>query len=190
MENGQPASVTLRPLTGDHVPIALPWFDDPETQRQLGGRGWLKKAVAMADAPLGEFRGAVETGRYRWLALDGEFPVGYIDCGTYDRWTTWDGERVVDSIEVPCAAIAYTVDPTFRRHGYGRQILETLFEAPEVAASGQAETALTEILNVPEERRDWLKRSRSSCLSFQVVAARLRPHGQPGHSRSAEHGHT
>jgi L-amino acid N-acyltransferase YncA len=25
------------------------------------------------------------------------------------------------------------VDPAFRRHGYGRQILETLFEAPEVA---------------------------------------------------------
>jgi hypothetical protein len=31
------------------------------------------------------------------------------------------------------AAIAYTVDPALRRHGYGRQIVETLFEAPEVA---------------------------------------------------------
>ena len=133
MKNGQPASLTLRPLTADDLPIAIPWFDDPETQHQLGGRNWLKNAVAMADAPLGKFRGATETGRYRWLALDGDLPLGYIDCGAYDRWTTWDGERVVASIEVPCAAIAYVVDPAIRRRGYGRQILETLFEAPEVA---------------------------------------------------------
>jgi RimJ/RimL family protein N-acetyltransferase len=133
MENGQPSSLTLRALTSDDLPIALPWFDDPETQRQLGGRNWLKNAVAMADVPLGEFRGAAETGRYRWLALDCELPVGYIDCGVYDRWTTWDGERVVATIEVPCAAIAYTVDPAFRRRGYGRQILEALFEASELA---------------------------------------------------------
>ena len=84
MDNGQPASLTFRPLTADDLPIALPWFDDPETQRQLGGRNWLKNAVAMAHAPLGEFRGAKETGRYRWLALDGELPVGYIDCGAYE----------------------------------------------------------------------------------------------------------
>jgi hypothetical protein len=44
-----------------------------------------------ADPPLGEFRGAAETGRYRWLAWDRGTAVGYIDCGTYDRWTTWEG---------------------------------------------------------------------------------------------------
>jgi RimJ/RimL family protein N-acetyltransferase len=131
--NGEPASVTLRPFTAGDLPIALPWFDDPETQARLGGRDWMKNAAAIAAAPLGEFRGAIETGRYRWLALDGVVQVGYIDCGTYNRWTTWDGERVVASIEVPCCAIAYTVPPAFRRHGYGRRILEALFEAPEVA---------------------------------------------------------
>jgi hypothetical protein len=42
----------------------------------------------LADAPLGIFRGAVETGRYRWLGWEDRRAVGYIDCGTHDRWTT------------------------------------------------------------------------------------------------------
>jgi hypothetical protein len=45
----------------------------------------------LASRPLGEFRGATETGRYRWLAWERDRPVGCIDCGTTDRWTTWEG---------------------------------------------------------------------------------------------------
>jgi hypothetical protein len=33
----------------------------------------------LADRPLGEFRGAVETGRFRWLAWVDDVAVGYID---------------------------------------------------------------------------------------------------------------
>jgi ribosomal protein S18 acetylase RimI-like enzyme len=87
----------------------------------------------LADRPLSQFRGAMETGRFRWMAWDGDVPVGYVDCGTYDRWTTWDGERVTAAIEVPSGALTFTVAPAARRLGYGRQILDQLFDAPEVA---------------------------------------------------------
>jgi hypothetical protein len=81
--------------------VALPWFEDPETSRWLGDGDWLRLMVAMTDLPLIEFRGANETERFGWLAWNGDEPIGYLDCGTYDRWTTWDGERVISAIKFP-----------------------------------------------------------------------------------------
>jgi RimJ/RimL family protein N-acetyltransferase len=93
--------------------------------------------LELLDRPLGEYRGAVETGRYRWLAWEHEMPVGYIDCGTHDRWTTWeggpDGRGVISTITVPSASIAYVVDPAVRHRGYCAAMLTELMALPDLA---------------------------------------------------------
>jgi len=126
----------LRPFTRAQLPMVEPWFEDPETHRWLGGPEWPRMAVDLADTPLGEFRGAQETGRYRYLAWDGDSPVGYIDCGTSDRWTTWEGgpagRGVVDVIDEPSGAMAYVTDPVLRRRGYGAAMIQALMGEPEL----------------------------------------------------------
>jgi RimJ/RimL family protein N-acetyltransferase len=91
----------------------------------------------MADRPRGEFRGAQETGGYRWLAWDQEQAVGYIDCGTFDRWTRWEGgpngRGAVSVILVPSGAIAFVVDPRLRGRGYCTTMIEALTQLPELA---------------------------------------------------------
>jgi RimJ/RimL family protein N-acetyltransferase len=86
--------------------------------------------LELADAPLGEFRGAGETGRHQFLAWDKEIPVGYVDCGTFDRWTTWEGgpggQGVVSVIDEPSGSIAYVTDPALRRRGYGTNMILSL----------------------------------------------------------------
>jgi hypothetical protein len=84
-------NVDLRHFARDQLPMVETWFENPETQRWLVGRDWPLMALELADPPLGEFRGARETERHRFLAWDKEVPVGYVDCGTFDRWATWDG---------------------------------------------------------------------------------------------------
>jgi RimJ/RimL family protein N-acetyltransferase len=130
----------LRPCTAAQLPLVQPWFDDPETQRWLGGPGWPQMSIALVDAPLSEYRGARETKRDRFVAWDGECPVGYIDCGTYDRWATWEGgtggRGVIAVIEVPSAAIAYVVDPMLRRRGYGVEMIHALTGMPELEHVG------------------------------------------------------
>jgi RimJ/RimL family protein N-acetyltransferase len=87
-------------------------------------------ALDLADAPFGEFRGARETGCHQFLAWDGDSPVGYIDCGTSDRWTTWEGgpggRGVVGVIEETSGNIAYVTGPAQRRRGYGVAMIRTL----------------------------------------------------------------
>lgn len=126
-------SIELRPFLRSQLRLVEPWFSDPLTQRWLGGPDWPRLMLDLAARPLAEFRGAMETGRLRWLAWDSETLVGYIDCGTFDRWTTWDGEKVTETIDVPSGGLALTVAPACRRIGYGRQMLNALFEAAEVA---------------------------------------------------------
>jgi len=120
-----------------HLPLAEPWFTDPDTQRWLGGPRWLQQMLDLAGRPLGEYRGAVETGRYRWLARHGDAAVGYIDCGTYDRWTTWDGGPggygVISTIDLPAGSLGYVVDPALRRRGYGTAMINAVMAMPELA---------------------------------------------------------
>ena len=116
-------TLAIRPFVRDQLPLVKPWFEDSETQRWLGGPGWPRMSLDLANAPLGEFRGAQETGRYEFLAWDKDVPVGYVDCGTFDRWATWEGgtggRGVVSVIDEPSGSIAYVSDPTLRRRGYG-----------------------------------------------------------------------
>jgi RimJ/RimL family protein N-acetyltransferase len=131
------ADVRLRPFERGHLPMAQPWFTDPGTQRWLGGPGWLPLVLDLADRPLSEFRGAVETGRHHWLASANDTAVGYIDCVTYDRWTTWEGgpgrHGVTATIPVPSAGIAYVTDPAQRRRGYATAMIKALTAMPELA---------------------------------------------------------
>src|ERR1700679_1054944 len=70
------------------------------------------------------------SGSYRFLAWDKDVPVGYVDCGTFDRWTTWEGgpegRGVVGVIDEPSGAIAYVTDPAQRRLGYGTEMIHAL----------------------------------------------------------------
>src|SRR5262249_9806721 len=114
----------LRPFEGKHLPLVEPWFADAATRRWLGGPGWPRLMLDRASRPLDEFRGAAETGRYRWLAWDQGTAVGYIDCGTYDRWATWEGGPGGGGGGRPGASapragsLGSVVAPARRRRGY------------------------------------------------------------------------
>jgi RimJ/RimL family protein N-acetyltransferase len=130
----------LRPFRKDQLPLVAPWFADPETQRWLGGTDWPQQMLERVNKPLGEFRGAREIGRYRWLAwLDGS-AVGYVDCGTYDRWTTWEGgaggRGLTDTIVIPAGSIGYVVDPDRRRQGLGAAMIAAMMSEPELSQIG------------------------------------------------------
>jgi hypothetical protein len=131
------AELVLRPFTREHLSLVEPWFLDADTNRWLGGPDWPRLMLDLADRPLGEFRGAIETGRFRWLAWTSDRPIGYIDCGCYDRWTTWeggpDGRGVIATIGVPSGATAFLVDPDLRRRGYCTAMIGLLCKLPELA---------------------------------------------------------
>ena len=91
------------------------------------------KHARFGRSPLGEFRGARETGRFRWLAWEGEAPVGYLDCGTFDRWTTWETDDIAETVDVPSGGLALTVGPVPPSNGLWPRMLNALFQAPEVA---------------------------------------------------------
>jgi RimJ/RimL family protein N-acetyltransferase len=128
-------TVALRIFTRHQLPLVEPWFLDESTHRWLGGPGWPRLMLDLHDRPLAVFRGARETGRHKWLAWDGDQPVGYIGCGTYDRWTRWQGDavEVVQTLDVPSAAMSYVVAPAHRRRGYATEMIRRLLEAPELA---------------------------------------------------------
>ncbi len=123
----------LRRFERCHLPQVVPWFHEAETQRWLGGPGWPQLVIDLEERPLGEFRGARETGRYGWLALADDAAVGYTGCDTYDRWTTWNGRGVFATIPVPAATISPVVDPAVRRRGIGTAVITAMIALPELA---------------------------------------------------------
>jgi RimJ/RimL family protein N-acetyltransferase len=126
----------LRPFRRRQLPLTDRWFADADTQRWLGGPGWPGLLLDLHERPLGEYRDAVETGRYNWLAWEGDTPVGYVGCDTYDRCTTWDGSPggrgVVKTLPVPTANLSYVIDPALRRHGYGTSIVAALLASAQL----------------------------------------------------------
>ncbi len=129
--------VRLQPFERKQLSLVEPWFLDADTQRWLGGPAWPRQMLDLADRPLAEFRGAAETGRYRWLAWEHDKAVGYIDCGTYDRWTTWEGgpggRGVIGTIPRPAGSISYVVDPASRCRGYCTAMVTAVMAMPELA---------------------------------------------------------
>jgi GNAT superfamily N-acetyltransferase len=97
-----------RPLRGNDLTTIEPWFDDPETQRWLGGRDWPSRLAQLAEQP----------GRFALLYARGEEPVALLDIERYDDGT---------------AAVAVVVSPRHRRQGIAASILGSIFDLPEVA---------------------------------------------------------
>lgn len=130
--------LTLRPLTPGDLPGIVAWFEDHDTQRFLGGPGWPAAMLANADRSIGTtFRGATQVGTDHYLALAADNPVGYIDCGTFDRCTVYGGEGpvgpiITESIDVATGSIAFVIDPRVRRRGLGRAMIVALTEQPEL----------------------------------------------------------
>lgn len=84
-----------------------------------------------------EFRGALQLAAYRWLAWEDAQPVGYIDCGTFDRFVVYGGEGphgpiIHSTIERRTGHIAIVVDPGRRRRGVGRAMIRALLDRPEL----------------------------------------------------------
>jgi RimJ/RimL family protein N-acetyltransferase len=131
------SELCLLPFEREQLRRVESWFDDPDTERWLGGPGWPRLVLDLADRPLGEHRGAIETGRYGWTAWDRDKLVGYIDCGATDRWTTWEGgpngKGVVGTFPVASGNLAYVVDPAVRRRGYGTAMIAGLLKLSDLA---------------------------------------------------------
>jgi RimJ/RimL family protein N-acetyltransferase len=131
------SELRLQPFDREQLRQVESWFDDPDTERWLGGPGWPRLVLDLADRPLGEHRGAIETGRYGWTAWDRENLTGYIDCGTTDRWTTWEGgpngRGVIATFPVASSNLDDVVEPALRRRGYGTAMIAALLTLPDLA---------------------------------------------------------
>jgi len=131
-------SVVLRRLTTRDLPGIIGWFQDPDTSRFLGGPDWPAAMLANAQGAVGTaFRGARQTAADHFLALTNGVPVGYVDCGTFDRCAVsggegQDGPIILDTIEAITGAIAFTVDPARRREGFATQMIRALIEHPDL----------------------------------------------------------
>lgn len=129
--------VTLRAFIRPDLATVEAWFRDPDTQRWLGGPEWPATMLDRTDRVTGEeFRGAVQTGAYRYLAHSDSRAIGYVDCGTFDRCTVYGGEGpdgpiITDTLEIPTGSIAFVVDPALRRQGLGRAMITALTHQPE-----------------------------------------------------------
>jgi RimJ/RimL family protein N-acetyltransferase len=133
-------TMTLEPFSRAALATVEPWFRDPQTSRFLGGPEWPVQMLQLDERRVAgeEFRGARHTGAYRYLACLGGVPVGYVDCGTFDRWTICAqdprGIVVADAIDVPAGSIAFVTAPDYRRQGLGRAMIAALVRRPELGA--------------------------------------------------------
>ena len=128
----------LRTLRAADLAVLEPWFRDPQTRRYLGGPEWPARMLRHGDEAVGrEFRGAAQTGAHRYLAVAGDQPVGYIDCGTFDRCTVCagmgpDGPIITETIPEPTGSIAFAVDPGRRGQALGRAMIRALIARAEL----------------------------------------------------------
>ena len=115
-------------LDADLLPAIEPWFDDPETIRFLGGRDWIRRELQLVKtAQTPELRDRKVEGREAWIAFEECAPVGFIGVERYD-----DGR----------AACVIVVDPSVRRKGIGRAILEDVWQRPEMSRVQQLDTGV------------------------------------------------
>ena len=80
----------------------------------------------------------MQTGAFRYLADIDRRPLGYVDCGTFDRCAVYGGEGpggpiVTEAVEVVTGSIAFAVDPDQRRGGLGWAVIQALMLRSELA---------------------------------------------------------
>lgn len=149
-----------------HLAASTGWFEDPDTSRYLGGPEWLAAMLANAERSIGtDFRGARQTAADQYLALVEGTPVGYVDCGTFDRCAIYGGEGpagpiVLDTIDQVTGAIAFTIDPTHRREGLGTRMIRALI--------GHADLASVELFEAGVERENIASRRCLQAAGFEL----------------------
>lgn len=127
------------PFTAEFLPAVQPWFRHGEVRRRLGGPEWPVRELRLVDTVRqDEYRGRLVLRAHAWVALDvaGE-PVAKIGGDVYDRWCRFDGSRldqpVVSAVEFgPAMGLAYVVDPSRWRQGFGRAVLHAAVQHPDV----------------------------------------------------------
>ncbi|MFI5040159.1 MAG: GNAT family N-acetyltransferase, partial [Solirubrobacterales bacterium] len=67
-----------------------------------------------------------------------DWPVGYVDCGTFDHCAVYggagqDGPIILETIEAITGAIAFTIDPARRREGLATQTIRALINHPHLS---------------------------------------------------------
>jgi hypothetical protein len=65
-------------------------------------------------------------------------PVGYVDCGTFDRCAVYGGESqdgpiILETIEAITGAIAFPIDPARRRERLATQMIRALIDHPDLS---------------------------------------------------------
>ena len=129
-------NVVLRRLTTQDLPAIVGWFQDPDMSRFLGGPDWQAAMLANAQRAVGKnFRGARQTAADHFLALADGVPLGYVDCGTFDRCAIYGGESqdgpiILETIEAITGAITFTIDSARRREGLGTLMIGALIDHP------------------------------------------------------------
>lgn len=105
-------------LTTEHLPQIEAWFDDPQTQRYLGGRDWVRRAIKLMHiSPREMYRGKRIVARYVWVVYNESQPVGLLDIESYA-----DGS----------AGFAFVVAPEARGRNIGSRILSHFGEMEEL----------------------------------------------------------
>src|SRR3546814_17699635 len=76
------------PVTSDSAKEVEEWFDDPDTQRFLGGREWVRRFPTLLQASTGlHFRGRGVLARRAWIVIAPAGAVGFVHVGRYERGT-------------------------------------------------------------------------------------------------------
>ncbi|MFC8428245.1 GNAT family N-acetyltransferase [Streptomyces sp. NPDC057253] len=134
----------LRPLTETGAHQIEHWFDHPEVQSRLGDRSWIHRQLRLIGRPSSTvFRGATVLRSHAWIGLDQSgTPVAFICGDVYDRWVRYhgegpDGPLLSEAAPGRALGLAYLVDPSRRRHGYGRSALRSVLTHP---ATGDVDT--------------------------------------------------
>jgi RimJ/RimL family protein N-acetyltransferase len=114
--------IRLRLFTTEALSVLEPWFDDPETQRRLGGPDWPARELRLLADPPPAHRGQRVERRWAWVAED-LVPVGLVVAEAYCDAT---------------ASVALVVDPARRGRGVGRRILRAVLDALRAAGIREA----------------------------------------------------
>lgn len=111
--------IVFTPITPDLIHEIEPWFDDPETQRFLGNREWVRRTLALVrESPGMEFRGQRVLARHVWVVHEAGRAVALVDVEPYADAT---------------AGIALVVEPGVRGQGVGQRVLSSLGRLEELA---------------------------------------------------------
>src|SRR3546814_19058243 len=122
------------PVTSDSVKEVEEWFDDPDTQRFLGGREWVRRIpTLLQDSPGVQFRGRGVLARHAWIVHATGGPVGIVDVERYDDGT---------------AGIALAVAPAMRGNGIGTRILSSLATLDGIGRASCGERVGQYVLNL------------------------------------------